>query len=164
MPVALIPRGSSPDQSEISLRVRPEEPFLLLKYILTLSLILCSYRLFLVNTLSCKYNYFPHISWFVLLLLLLVFTNQNTTLWIQRCRSHRRITNAQGCYFTYILSEEKKRVFLFLNVKWTQKPSDGIRTDTWISFSTLISIAAPYCDHYIGWEFSSFNEIQKVGI
>ena len=24
----------------------------------------------LVNTLSCKYNYFPHISWFVLLLLL----------------------------------------------------------------------------------------------
>ena len=33
----------------------------------------------LVNTLSCKFNYFPHISWFVLLLLLLVFTNQNTT-------------------------------------------------------------------------------------
>ena len=27
----------------ISLRVRPEEPFLLLKYIITLSLILCSY-------------------------------------------------------------------------------------------------------------------------
>ena len=39
------------------------------------------YSLSLVNTLSCKYNYyFPHISWFVLLLLLLVFTNQNTTL------------------------------------------------------------------------------------
>ena len=29
---------------------------------------------------SCKYNYFPHISWFVLSLLLLVFTNQNTTI------------------------------------------------------------------------------------
>ena len=38
MAVALIPRGSSPDQST-SLKSR----FLLLKYILTLSLILCSY-------------------------------------------------------------------------------------------------------------------------
>ena len=67
----------------ISLRVRPEEPFLLLKYIITLSLILYSYyqqSLSLVNTLSCKYNYFPHISWFVLLLLQLAFTNQNTTI------------------------------------------------------------------------------------
>ena len=64
-----------------SVRVRPEEPFLLLKYILTLSLILCfiNNNVCLVNPLSCKYNYFPQISWFVLLLLLLVFTNQNTT-------------------------------------------------------------------------------------
>ena len=63
----------------ISLRVRPEEPFLLLKYIITLSLILITNSLSLGNALFCKYNYLPHISWFVLLLLLLVFTNQNTT-------------------------------------------------------------------------------------
>ena len=43
------------------------------------SYVLITNSLSLVNTLSCKYNYFPHISWFVLLLLQLVFTNQNTT-------------------------------------------------------------------------------------
>ena len=43
-------------------------------------MVLITNSLCLVNTLSCKYNYFPHISWFVLLLLLLVFTNPNTTL------------------------------------------------------------------------------------
>ena len=44
----------------IRLRVRPKEPFLLLKYIITLSLILVliANSLSLVNTLSCKYNYF----------------------------------------------------------------------------------------------------------
>ena len=38
----------------ISLQVRPEEPFLLLKYIITLSLILCSYYW---QSLSCKYSF-----------------------------------------------------------------------------------------------------------
>ena len=38
----------------ISLQVRPEEPFLLLKYIITLLLILCSYYL---QSLSCKYSF-----------------------------------------------------------------------------------------------------------
>ena len=38
----------------ISLRVISEEPFLLLKYIITLSLILCSYY---KQSLSCKYSF-----------------------------------------------------------------------------------------------------------
>ena len=40
--------------AEINLRVRPEEPFLLLKYIITLSLILCSYYL---QSPFCKYSF-----------------------------------------------------------------------------------------------------------
>ena len=49
---------------------------------LGISHVLITNSLSLLNALSCKYNYFPHKSWFVLLLLLFVFTNQNTTIYI----------------------------------------------------------------------------------
>ena len=58
MAAALIPRAQSRSVWQ-STNLRPEEPFLLLKYILTLSLILRSYYCqSLVNTCSCKYNFF----------------------------------------------------------------------------------------------------------
>ena len=71
------------------------------------SYVLITNSLSLVNTLSCKYNYFPHISWFVLLLSLLVFTNQNTTIYFE---------SIENIYLTSVLFFILSNIYIYIYI------------------------------------------------